>query len=216
MFHRLTALALSTTVALAPATGMLQASALPAPDDIGIRPVDLPIATRTDPRARSHIVDHVNPGMAIHRRVEVSNKTDAPVRVAIYPAAASIDGGSFASADGRTSNELSAWTSTVPRRLFLAPHSSSTATVTVTVPDDASAGERYAMVWAGVTTTAPTGGVSEVNRAGIRLYSLGRPRRRAADGLHHRHADDPADGRRRADGPRPGAQHRGPRHRPDR
>ena len=42
--------------------------------------------------------------------------------------------------------------------------------MTVTAPDDASAGERYAMVWAGVTTTAPTGVVSEMNRAGVRLY----------------------------------------------
>lgn len=158
------------TAALAPATGISQASARPAPDGIGIRPVDVPIVTRADPRARRYIVDHLKPGMVINRHLEVSNPTDEPLRVAIYPAAASISDGRFAFADGRASNELSTWTSTTPHRLSLAPHTSSRATVTVTVPDDASAGERYAMVWAEVGTITPPGGIREVNRAGVRIY----------------------------------------------
>lgn len=90
--------------------------------------------------------------------------------MALYSAAASIGNGRFAFAEDRTSNELSTWTSIAPRGLTLAPHSSSMATVTVTVPDRASTGERYAVAWAEVTTTAPPGGVSEVNRVGVRLY----------------------------------------------
>ncbi|WP_371778406.1 peptidase [Streptosporangium subroseum] len=173
MFHRLATLALLMAV-LSPAIGMSQASALaagrPSPDGIGIRLVDVPIAARADQRARRYIVDHLKPGMVINRRIEVTNSSDTPLRVALYSAAASIGNGRFAFAEDRTSNELSTWTSIAPRGLTLAPHSSSMATVTVTVPDRASTGERYAVAWAEVTTTAPPGGVSEVNRVGVRLY----------------------------------------------
>ncbi|WP_204358854.1 peptidase [Streptosporangium sp. 'caverna'] len=174
MFRHLTSLALLVAVALAPAISTSQASAQaagrPSPDGIGIRLVDVPIVTRADPRARRYIVDHLKPGMVIDRRIEVSNTTDDRLRVAVYPAAASISNGKFTFADGHISNELSTWTSVAPRELTLAPHSSSMATVAVTVPDKASAGERYAVVWAEVTTIAPPGGVNEVNRVGVRIY----------------------------------------------
>ncbi|MEV6862026.1 peptidase [Streptosporangium subroseum] len=173
MFHRLAVLALLVAV-LAPAASLSQASAQaagrPSPDGIGIRLVDVPILARADQRARRYIVDHLKPGMVIDRRVEVTNSSDAPLRVTLYSAAASISNGKFAFADGHISNELSTWTSIAPRGLTLAPHSSSMATVTVTVPDRASAGERYAVAWAEVTTVAPPGGVNEVNRVGVRLY----------------------------------------------
>lgn len=174
MFRHLTALTLLVAAVLTPATGTFQTSAQaavrPAPEGIGIRLVDIPVATRADPRTRHYIVDHLKPGMVIKRRIEVTNSSDTPMRVALYSAAASINNGKFAFADGRTSNELSTWTSVAPRGLTLAPHSSSMPTVTVAVPDRASAGERYAVVWAEVSSAASPGGVNQVNRVGVRLY----------------------------------------------
>ena len=56
--------------------------------------------------------------------------------------------------------------------LRLLPGASAFETVTINVPKTASAGERYAVVWAEVSTPAPaTGsGVKLVNRVGVRLY----------------------------------------------
>ena len=176
MFRRLTALTLLVAAVLTPATGtsqaFAQAAVRPAPEGIGIRLVDIPVATRADPRTRRYIVDHLKPGTVINRRIEVTNSSDSPMRVALYSAAASINNGKFAFADGRASNELSTWTSTAPRGLSLAPHTSSMATVTVAVPDKASAGERYAVVWAEVSSAASPDGVNQVSRVGVRLYLL--------------------------------------------
>src|SRR5664279_6335407 len=57
---------------------------------IGLRLVEAPAATADDPRAQQYIVDHLAPGAVIHRKIEVSNNTAAPLDVALYPAAASI------------------------------------------------------------------------------------------------------------------------------
>ncbi|MEV8631651.1 peptidase [Streptosporangium sp. NPDC051023] len=170
--------------ALAPASGLLEAPATaqdspatqdsPAPGSLGIRLVDAPISSRADPRARRYIVDHLPPGIVIHRRVEVSNTSGAPMPISLYPAAAEIGHGAFRFADGRTANDLTTWTSIVPHALTLAPHSRSMATVTVSVPDDVPAGERYAVIWA-ETAGEAKGTVREINRTGVRMYlSVGR------------------------------------------
>ncbi|MEV4091554.1 peptidase [Streptosporangium saharense] len=177
MFRRLIAPVLLAG-ALAPASGLLQvpATAQPpsTPGSIGIRLVDAPSGSRADPRARRYVVDHLRPGTVIRRRVEVSNTTGAAMPVSLYPAAADVGRGAFTFADDRTGNELTGWTSVVPRALSLAPHSSAMATVTVDVPDDAAAGERYAVVWA-ETAGQTTGTIREVSRVGVRMYlSIGK------------------------------------------
>ena len=45
-----------------------------------------------------------------------------------------------------------------------------TATVTLAVPGDASPGERYGVVWAETRAADAAGGVTQINRVGIRLY----------------------------------------------
>ncbi|GHE26673.1 hypothetical protein GCM10017673_30760 [Streptosporangium violaceochromogenes] len=175
MHRHLITLALLTASALPPFTGVsgppsAAAADRPGSDGVGIRPAEVPADARSDPRARRHIVDHLSPGAVVHRRIEVSNTSDVPVRVALYAAAAAIDRGMFSVSDGRTPNELSAWTSIGPRVLSLGPHSRSPATVTVAVPGRAAAGERYAVIWAETAGEAPYDGAGEVNRVGIRMY----------------------------------------------
>lgn len=147
-------------------------SALAAgPGSIGIRLVNDPEVSRNDPLARSYIVDRVAPGTSIRRRVEIINTTGSTADVAIYPAAASLRRSRFGFAPGHSGNELSSWTSVSRGVLRLAPGRKTVATVTIDVPKEASSGERYAVIWAEVSQPAPdAGGVTLVNRVGVRMY----------------------------------------------
>ena len=42
--------------------------------------------------------------------------------------------------------------------------------MTIAVPIDAAPGERYAVVWAETRSTPSEGGITQVNRVGIRIY----------------------------------------------
>jgi hypothetical protein len=167
--------ALAFTVAVcaptAASTAGPGATARPVNDgSIGLRLVDVPVAAGNDPRARVYIVDHLSPGAVIHRRIEVSNTTAATVHVGLYAAAATIANASFLGSAGRTPNELSTWASVEPSTSDVPGGGRLTATVTITVPRDASPGERYGVVWAETRSTAARGGVVRVSRVGIRLY----------------------------------------------
>jgi hypothetical protein len=143
---------------------------------IGVRLVDIPVNTHGDDRALLFIVDHLSPGTTIERRIEVSNTTDSTAHVVLYAAAATIDQDSFLGSEGHTPNELSTWTTVDPGVVNVLARGLAMATVRIAVPEDAPPGEQYAVVWAEVRS-APrgTGGVTQVNRVGIRMYlSVGR------------------------------------------
>jgi hypothetical protein len=147
-------------------------SALAAPPGgIGIRLVDVPAGSRDGTLARSYVVDRLAPGTSIRRRVEIVNSTGSIAEVAVYPAAARVSRGAFLFAPGHGGNELAGWTSVSRDVLRLPPGTSAFETVTIRVPKEASAAERYAVVWAEVSLPAPAaGGVTLVNRVGIRMY----------------------------------------------
>lgn len=170
----LAALALIVVV-VAPASA---SSAAPKPASraadvggIGLRLVDVPAAGSDDPRAQLYVVNHLAPGTVIERRIEISNTTASAARIVLYPAAATIERGSFLGAEGHTPNELSTWTSILPGAMDLRAGDREMATVTITVPSDAASGEQYGVVWA-ETRSAPSNGdgVTQVSRVGIRLY----------------------------------------------
>lgn len=143
-----------------------------APDgSIGVRLLDAPAGRRDDPRARLYIVDHLAPGTTIERRIEVSNSTSQAADISVYAGAAAIEDGTFAIADARTPNELTTWVSLDRSIVDVPAGGQSPVRVTIDVPDDASAGERYGVIWAELAGQAPDdGGVTVVNRVGIRLY----------------------------------------------
>jgi hypothetical protein len=158
-------------------------AAAAAPGSIGLRLVDVPASAGSDPRAQLYIVDHLSPGTTIDRRIEVSNGADSTAHVVLYAAAATIERGSFLGSAGRTSNDLSTWTAIGPSSSDVPAGGRLTAAVTIRVPDDASPGERYGVVWAEVRSD-PAGGVGvvQVNRVGIRIYlSVGPGAAPAAD-----------------------------------
>lgn len=135
----------------------------------GLRLLEAPVVRRDDPRAYTSIVDHLNPGTTIQRRLEISNKSPDPLRIEVYAAAASIEKRTFTFAAGRAHNELTEWTSVDHPVLRLAPDSKETVRVTIKVPPRASRGERYGVVWAEVAGSGK-GNVKVINRVGIRIY----------------------------------------------
>ncbi|MEW1914446.1 peptidase [Kitasatospora sp. NPDC085895] len=168
---------------------------------IGLKLLDAPRDREADPRAHMYIVDHLAPGTVIHRRLQVTNTSDTDQRVDLYAGSAEIDGGTFTAEPDRTPNELTTWVSVddcaarktasaapgecgtaredgasgppAPRSLVrdVPAHGTAVVDVSVRVPPKASAGERYAVVWAQVAGTAdPAGNVRVVNRVGVRIY----------------------------------------------
>jgi hypothetical protein len=136
---------------------------------IGIRIVDVPPDSSTDPLAFSYIVNQLVPGTTVQRQIEVGNSTRSIKSIAFYPAAASLRKGQFTFAPSHKKNELSGWTSVSKGVLRLQPGTKAFETVTIRVPKDASSGERYGVIWAEVSTSG-AGRVKLANRVGIRMY----------------------------------------------
>jgi hypothetical protein len=141
------------------------------PGSIGIRLLEAPKELADDPRARLYVIDHLNQGDTIRRRIEVSSGLDDPVRLQLYAAGAVVSKGKFRFLDGRTQNELSSWIAVDPRSVEVQPNGAATAVVTIAVPKNAADGERYAVVWAETPPSSPSnGGVAAIDRVGIRVY----------------------------------------------
>jgi len=162
--------AVGTPVSVSTAAPVATARALTA-GGIGVQLLDVPLSAYSDPRARLYIVDHLHPGTTIHRRIEISNTTPSTVHIVSYPAAATISQGEFVGAAAHTPNELTTWTSVLPRSSDIPPGGHAIATVTIAVPRNAPPGEQYGVVWAETRSAAPAGGgITRVSRVGIRLY----------------------------------------------
>lgn len=137
----------------------------------GIQLLEAPVNRADDPRARYEIVDHLRPGSTIRRRVRVTNTSATPLHVDMGATAATIERHRFTPGAGDAGNELTSWIS-FDRPAFEVPaHGHAVVTTTIRVPDTASAGERYAVVWA--QTGAPPDGTRNIGvaaRVGIRVY----------------------------------------------
>jgi hypothetical protein len=80
-----------------------------------------------------------------------------------------MQGRSFSFDDGRAQNELSRWTRVDRSSLQLAAGTATIVTVVVEVPNNATRGERYSVVWAAVRAPGAMS-VRRVNRVGVRMY----------------------------------------------
>jgi hypothetical protein len=165
------ALAAATVFALGPAASA--AGAPEPPPGLGIRQLDVPASGAEDGRSSRYVTDHVQPGAAITRRLELGNGTAEPLTVQLYAADADVDEG-WVVADGRGTGELASWISVHPHELTLAPGERTTATFRIEVPPTATVGERYAAI---VAEAPPIGGsVTVIPRVGVRVYlSVGGP-----------------------------------------
>jgi hypothetical protein len=116
-----------------------------------------------------YIVDHLNPGDTITRRIEVQNSTPADADVQLYVGAADVEDGQFTFGEGRDGNDLTDWTTISPTTVSLpATDGTAQAEVVITVPQDAADGERYGVIWAELPGSG--GEANLVNRVGVRIY----------------------------------------------
>ncbi|MFY1635790.1 hypothetical protein ACN27F_21360 [Solwaraspora sp. WMMB335] len=174
--------------------GTAQTATSPAADGgIGIQLLEAPVQRRADPRAHRYIVDHVPPGTGIRRQVLVVNNSDRPRLVRVYAGAATIERGRFRFGGTGTSNELTSWTTIDQPRLALPPDGQTRVSVAIDVPATAAEGERYAVVWAAISSQdpvpdktegshggragdetgprpSPDGNVHQIHRVGVRVY----------------------------------------------
>jgi hypothetical protein len=145
----------------------------PAPDGFGIRLVDVPVDEANNPRALRYIIDYLPTGTVIHRRILIQNQEPKTAHFTVYADAAQIAGGLFTGDAGATPSELTEWISVQHRSVTLRPHTSVMDLVTIKVPQGATRGEHYAVIWVQQTAYvhAANGlGVNEVARVGIRVY----------------------------------------------
>jgi hypothetical protein len=169
--RRIVATLLLMAGALAPAISASAHSTQADAGGVGIRLLEAPTAREKDPRARRSIVDHVKPGESFTRKFEVSNTTDGRRAISVYAAGAEVRGAEFVPLDGRTQNDVSSWISIDTAVADIDPGKSVQPRLTVTVPREATAGERYAVVWAELPPRKPPGGgIAVVNRVGLRVY----------------------------------------------
>jgi hypothetical protein len=141
------------------------------PGEVGIGLLEAPKSRADDPRARIYIVDHLNPGDTIKRKIGVYSGLDKTVRIRLYAAGAAVSSGQFRFFDGRRQDELTSWTTVNPSTVLLTAKGSATALVTISVPSSATDAERYGVVWAELPPSrSASGGVTEVNRVGVRMY----------------------------------------------
>ena len=136
---------------------------------IGIGLLEAPADQADDPRAQTYVVDQLEPGDVIERRIQVANTTAEAVTVDLYAAASSIEDGQWKPLDGRAENPLSRWTTVTPGQVEVPSDGTAEATLRVEVPADAPGGEHYAVVWA-QPPSASAGGVTVINRVGVRMY----------------------------------------------
>jgi hypothetical protein len=138
-------------------------------NQFGIKLLQAPASEAGDPRADIYIIDHLNPGADISRNFQVSNTGRNKITLSLYPAAASVSGGTFTFAAGHTQNEMTTWVHLNKPAVTLAPHTTATVTATVDVPKDATSGNDNGVIWAEQDAKGP-GNVNLVSRVGIRMY----------------------------------------------
>lgn len=136
---------------------------------LGIRLLDAPVSRRDDPRAVASIVDHLLPGTTITRNLEVINDADRALAVRVYVGSATVSSGDFIGDPGAGSGDLPTWAQVSTPSVQVPAAGRSKLSVQIAIPPNASAGERYGVIWA-EPPPSTSGGVSQVNRVGVRVY----------------------------------------------
>src|SRR5581483_10936499 len=160
----------TVATAIAPATHADAAVRRAAPDggSVAIRLLNDGAGT-TGTVGDVYIVAQRGPGRTVTRRVAVTNDSRHTLAVRMYAGAAQVAGDTFTPLPAGVTNELVGWTSVSPGILTLAPGTTRTATVSISVPSDARRGSRYGVVWAEVRDPGRAH-VTLVSRVGVRVY----------------------------------------------
>lgn len=152
-------------VAVAALAGPARAAVCPEGIGVGL----LGGGDSADPRARSYVVDAVDPGEAFSRRFQVCNGTDQDVTVELYAGAAAVEDGAFRVLEGRVRSELTGWVRIEPGTVTIPARQAAVATARFRVPEGVQDGERYGALLVALPGRAQ-GGVDVVSRVGVRVY----------------------------------------------
>jgi hypothetical protein len=156
------------------ATSSSPSAAPGPPGTFGVRLVDVPVSEAGNPRALRYIIDYLPTGSVIQRRILVANDEARTARFTVYADAAFISGGEFVGYAGATRNELTNWISVQHPTVTLAAGAYAMDMVTIKVPQGATRGEHYGVIWVQQSAKAPPSAgkssVIEVARIGIRVY----------------------------------------------
>jgi hypothetical protein len=137
---------------------------------LGISLINVPESLSNIPYYKVWIVDRLAPSKTTIREIAVHNTSDKPITVSLYPGAATNVDGSFSAADQGVESLLTKWTTISPSTLKIPAHSSINAKISIVVPADAVSSSEYGVIWA-ANTTGTSGGITQVNRIGIRMYT---------------------------------------------
>jgi len=137
---------------------------------LGIRIAQIPSSVQEDPFSNVYIVAHLKPSSTFSQRIEVSNTTTAPMKVLIYPGAATNANDVFLTEPAGSKNSLTSWTTVFPNHVTIGAQGTVSVIVTIKVPSSAALGSNYGVVWASVSSSPNMAGVISVNRVGIRMY----------------------------------------------
>jgi hypothetical protein len=176
--RRLLGTVLLAVVAAAVTPAAVAAAAVTEPrtgpaQTFGIRLVDVPVSEAGNPRALQYIIDYLPTGTTIHRRILVMNHETRTAHFTVYSDAAQISNDKFTGAAGATRSELTGWISVQHPAVTLAPGGSEMDMITIKVPQGATRGEHYGLIWVQQTALVRRTngvGVNEVARVGIRIY----------------------------------------------
>jgi hypothetical protein len=136
---------------------------------IGIGLINIPASFTNIPNSAEWILERLTPDTTTTREFQVMNSTDKPMFVVIYPGAATNNKGVFVGAPRGVTNELTSWSTVTPKSATIPAHQRIQGSITITVPTDAEPSMQYGLIWA-QTTVGTSGGVTQVNRVGIRMY----------------------------------------------
>ena len=137
---------------------------------LGIRISQIPTTSPVNPQAAFYFVNQVSASTTAKQSFEVSNSSNAPMQVSIYPGAATNVSGEFIASSVTATNDLTSWVKVSPSSVLLPAHSHVEAQMTLTVPAGVAAGERFGVIWAATNSTSTGSGISSTNRVGIRMY----------------------------------------------
>jgi hypothetical protein len=170
------ALTIGTLIALGPVANAATPARLAAPESagsFGVRLVDVPVSEADNPRAFRYIIDYLPVGSIIHRRILIMNDEPHTTLFSVYPDAAQIVRGLFVGDSGATRNELTDWISVQHPTVDLAAGKSAVDMITIRVPNGATRGEHYGVIWVQQTAKPDKKsgfGLTEVTRVGVRVY----------------------------------------------
>ena len=139
------------------------------PGSVGIRLVAVAGASPRNPLASSYVVERLAPGRG---SLAKWRSTTTPIGAWMFrcirplrPSCGAISSSRRAEAE----TSFSRWTSVSQDVVHLGRGSEAFETLTINVPSSASSGERFAVLWAEVSAP-PAGGITLVNRVGVRMY----------------------------------------------